>query len=304
MPPPPAAMTMWPRLTSAAATVHAAHRLRASARRRPCASRVRRLRPSSSPPILLQTPLRAPAEKKGPIGLDGCEERRVRGVHLDLGHDRRRPACGSPPRGSSLSKASSSRNPIEPCVCATQKSSVCGGTLPDGHLGLDQEVADLRAVAVHDDELVAPREDRKQLPDRVARPLRAAAAECPSPPAAAARCLRRRRPRAAGRRRRRECVMGRKREAGSGETRYRTRRPSLPSHVSRLTAHRSSRTSGIAMQRGPPRARESSCAARRIDVLLAPCAASSSSRPRSRSASSTTGSRRARARRPSRSLRS
>ncbi len=34
----------------------------------------------------------------------------------------------NPARGNSLSKASSSRKPIEPSVWATQKSSVCGGT--------------------------------------------------------------------------------------------------------------------------------------------------------------------------------
>ena len=92
---------------------------------------LRQPRPASStivqPDVFWRTSARS-LEKKGPIGFDGFR---------NAGSAASTSTCvmivttcfRNPARGSSLSNASSSRKPMEPSVCATQKSSDWGGTL-------------------------------------------------------------------------------------------------------------------------------------------------------------------------------
>src|SRR5262249_13106476 len=118
---------MWPRLTRAAAT--ATPRI---ARGRGEATTLRQPRPAPSAifqPSFSSSAAALSREKKGPIGLVGA---RKAGSAASTSTCVRKVAISlrNPARGSSLANASSSRNPSDPCVWATQKSSVCGGTCP------------------------------------------------------------------------------------------------------------------------------------------------------------------------------
>ena len=113
--------------------------------------------------LLLRT-RRGSCEKNGPTGLDGFR---------NAGSAASTSTCvmivttclRNPARGSSLSNASSSRNPIEPFRLRHAEVERLRRDLVRGLLGLDQDVPDLRPVAVDDDQLVSLADDRDELSD-------------------------------------------------------------------------------------------------------------------------------------------
>ena len=168
MPPPPAAITMWPRLMSAAATSTPR-----TARGLGDATTLRQPRPASStivhPAVFVRSSARLLREKR-PDGLRGLQERRVRGVDFDLRHDRH-DLLAEPGARQLVVERELEQEPHRPFRLRHAEVERLRRDLLGGLLGLDEDVADLRAVAVDDDELVALADDRDELPDGLARPL-------------------------------------------------------------------------------------------------------------------------------------
>ena len=208
--------------------------------------------------------LGALAREERPDRLGRVPERGIRGVHLDPREDRDH-LLAEPGAEELVVEGELEQESRSSPASAPRRRRGTAGELVGGLFGLDQDVADLRTVAVDDDELVSlPRIGRSW---RTAS--RARSSCCAVVPESSGRssALPPNATTASGRTKEKKGVrihLGRR-------DRRRTGRPlsSLPPSQVASHALRSSRTSGIVMQRGPPRARESSWAASRIAYFLA-----------------------------------